>query len=161
MEMEFPFNQIFSTEIVKSQADKLNRKFCKDTRVVILHGNSPEVLRKILPKIDHNILFWLDAHYPGADLGLCRHDSEQDIDIRLPLERELDIIFELRKGFQDVIICDDLRIYERADIENYNIDEFQYGKITKFGLDFLDKFKEKSTVNKIYRNEGYIEIVPK
>lgn len=158
---QFQFNQLFSTEIIKSQVDKLRIAFCRDIRTAILHGNSYEILEWLLPKISDNIFFWLDAHYPGADLGLKSFDAEQNIDIRLPLEKELDVIYRLRKNHKDIILCDDLRIYEKCPQGIDNMDDIGCGHIKKYGLDFLDKFKETHIINKIYREEGYIEILPK
>lgn len=155
------FYQIFSTEILESQVFKLNAYFSKDPKICIMKGNSFSILEKILPKIKTNILFWLDAHYPGADLGLAKYDDEKDIDIRLPLEKEIETIFNLRKEFQDVILCDDLRIYENGPFESKNMDEIGCGNIKKYGLEFLNKLNNKYIITKHYQDEGYLEITPR
>lgn len=155
------FRQIYSTEIIEMQAFKLNMYFSKDPRVCILCGNSFSILEKILPKINTNILFWLDAHYPGADIGLAKHDDEKDLNVRLPLEKEIEVIFNTRKNFKDVILCDDLRIYENGNYQSKNMDEAGYGHIKKYGLQFIEKLKDKYQIIKHYQDEGYLEIIPK
>ncbi len=107
-----------------------------------------------------NAIFWLDAHFPGVDLGFASYDAEVNLDTRLPLERELDVIHRVRGGFQDVILIDDLRIYEKGPFEHGNMDRVGQGDVAKYGLEFLEKFRKRYTIEKIYRDEGYIVLSP-
>ena len=43
-------------------------------------GQSSEVMPEILPQLEGNTLFWLDAHFPGADFGLASYGDEEDLD---------------------------------------------------------------------------------
>ena len=157
---KFNFKEIFSTEIIESHAIKLANHFSSDNRIKILTGNSFSVLETILPSIKTNILFWLDAHYPGADIGYANFESEKDLDVRLPLEKEIETIHRLRSNYQDVILCDDLRIYEHGPYESQNMDEAGHGSIKRYGLNFLEKLKPKYNIIKHYQCEGYLEIIP-
>jgi hypothetical protein len=108
------FKEIFSIEIMQCQIDTFGSKFKNDNRVKLLCGNTIDVLQNILPKIENNICFWLDAHFPGADNPSPlhgQHDAEKNDDIRLPLERELEIIKNLRKEYKDIILIDDIKLY--------------------------------------------------
>jgi hypothetical protein len=68
------------------------------------------------------------------------------------LEKELDIIYQHRKDKQDIIICDDLRIYEDDLFENgVWADRHQFG----LNLDFISKYQEYS-VKKFTNQEGYL-----
>lgn len=158
---KFDFKEIISSEIIAPHANQLRNRFSSDSRIKILTGNSSVILEEILPSIKTNILFWLDAHYPGADIGYANYETEKDIDVRLPLEKEIQVIHKLRKNFNDVILCDDLRIYEHGPFESKNMDETGHGNIKKYGLNFLEKLKEKYNIIKHYQNEGYLEILPK
>lgn len=62
-------------------------------------------------------LFWLDAHFPNADFNGAPYDAEPVESRRIPLETELRIIVENRDVSKDVIIMDDLRIYEEGPFE--------------------------------------------
>ena len=118
------FQRIISIEIMPQQVVKMREKFKDDPRVTILEGDTLAVLPDLLRSTSGNICFWLDAHYPGADIGLGKHDDRSvPNDTRLPLERELTMIRELRFG-KDVVLFDDLKIYRnqgrdcwRADIK--------------------------------------------
>lgn len=110
------FEHIYSIEIIKSQADIMSERYAHDSRVTIFHGHTTDVLNRILPNIDGDIFFWLDAHFPGADLGLAGYEDEKNEDIRLPLELELRTIKTLRKGKRDLITFDDLRLYKNQGV---------------------------------------------
>ena len=74
-------------------------------------------------------LWWLDAHFPGADYGDAGYGAEEDIDKRLPMEKELKIMVQNRDLSNDIIFMDDLRIYVDRDFvagswvhkENYTV----------------------------------------
>jgi len=112
------FKKIYSVEIIETQACLLAERFKFDKRVTMVHGRSYNALEKLLPTIDENIIFWLDAHFPGADLvkndqqRLQSYMAESNDDVRLPLEEELKLIKELRKDNNDVILMDELHIYK-------------------------------------------------
>jgi hypothetical protein len=108
------FSELYSIEIMQCQIDMFGKVFDTDFRVKLLCGNTIEVLQTLLPKIKNNICFWLDAHFPGADNPSPlhgKHDAEKNDDIRLPLEKELEVIKNLRKNYKDVILIDDIKLY--------------------------------------------------
>jgi hypothetical protein len=66
-------------------------------------------------------LFWLDAHFPGADSGLAKYEDEPEIGRRLPLRDEIRLIRAIRPDALDVLLIDDARIFQpeldgRADL---------------------------------------------
>lgn len=119
----------------------------------IFNTDSVTGLDDLLIDIDESILFWLDAHFPnGADFGMGNYNGG------LPLERELDVIRKHRVG-NDVIIIDDLRIYEDGPFINGN-----WADRTSIGgnnIDFIQPFLETHTLTKDFRDEGYIILKPK
>jgi hypothetical protein len=159
--LQFPFEKIISAEIVPTIADEAKFRFKKETRVTILEAYSTMALSKELPFLKGNCLFWLDAHFPGADAGLDRYDAVMDEDIRLPLEKELAIIHEFRKNFNDVLIIDDMRLYEDGPYENGNSPADTLPRKNR-NLDFINwLFGRTHIAMKTYRNEGYILLFPK
>ena len=90
----YHFERIWSVEIHPDIAATARERFEGDERIRILNETSERALATILPTVDPAtpILFWLDAHFPGADFGLATYKDERDADRRLPLERELALV---------------------------------------------------------------------
>jgi len=122
-------------------------------------GQSSEVMPEILPQLEGNTLFWLDAHFPGADLGLASYGDEEDLDKRLPLCSELEIIVEGRDVSNDVFVIDDLRIYEDGPFETGNWAERNlYGGD---GIAFIeDLFEDTHFVVRSYNKQGFVILLP-
>ena len=122
-------------------------------------GQSSEVMPKILPQLEGNTLFWLDAHFPGADFGLASYGDEEDLDKRLPLRSELEIIVEGRDVSNDVFVIDDLRVYEDGPSETGNWAERNlYGGD---GIAFIeDLFENTHFVVRSYNKQGFVILLP-
>ncbi len=135
----------------------------------ILQGNSPDVLDELLPTINEPVLFWLDAHFPGCDAGLATYRDEIDLTKKVPLEKELTIISQ--RFHRDVIVCDDLWIYEdwQTRTGTFNQHCARHGHDVKReelcdegALDrFVSLFQETHNVTKIYEHQGYLVFTPK
>jgi hypothetical protein len=124
----FPFDKLYSIEIDSRVIDASGPQFKDDARVSIIHGKSLDGLREIYKSLNVNAIHWLDSHFGGADLGFAGFGDEQDEDIRLPLITELELIRDERaaKGFKDVILMDDLMIFD--DEQRYPSDDWK-GKL--------------------------------
>lgn len=159
--LEFPFEKIISVEIVPGIAAQAVERFAGESRVEIFEGSSQDILKKELQGIRQNCLFWLDAHYPGADEGIEEYNADMDEELRLPLENELKVIRDLRGKRQDVIIIDDLRIYENGPYEKGNAPSDTLPKRSR-DLDFIEKeFSDTHHINRSYLDEGYLILLPK
>lgn len=158
---QFPFERIISCEIDEGQTRHLNATIgAEDARVKVYHATSEAFLREVLPGITSNVIFFLDAHFPGADLGKAAFDGEPDLDLRLPLERELDVIHTRAARFKDVILIDDLRIY--SDMPNgQGLKDEGLGHLMKPGTVFLDRWEETHTVTKLWDHQGYVQMIPR
>ena len=122
-------------------------------------GQSSEVMPEILPQLEGNTLFWLDAHFPGADFGLASYGDEDDLDKRLPLRSELEIIVKQRDVSNDVFVIDDLRVYEDGPFETGNWAERNlYGGD---GIAFIeDLFEDTHFVVRSYNKQGFVILLP-
>ena len=122
-------------------------------------GQSSEVMPEILPQLEGNTLFWLDAHFPGADFGLASYGDEEDLDKRLPLRSELEIIVKGRDVSNDVFVIDDLRVYEDGPFETGNwADRNLYGGD---GIAFIeDLFENTHFVVRSYNKQGFVILLP-
>lgn len=170
--LKYPFKKIISIEIVPELAEAARQKFKQHQHVEILTGNSADILKEILPTIKENIIFWLDAHFPGVEgkFNSFNEIKKNNYNINLPLEQEIDYISKRINLNKDVLICDDLRVYEDVGnltdfdthCKNHNIDikleDINPGK----NLSFLyEKFAKTHNFKKIYQHQGYVTVYPK
>lgn len=158
--LKFNFKEYYSIEIYKQIFDEAIKKFNFNKNCNIILGNSYEVLPSILNKIDDNVLFFLDAHFPGADFHFETYTSTKDYDTRLPLKKEIETIVNNRDIKNDVFIIDDLRIYEDGPFENGNWSERK--QLGGDGIDFInDLLGDTHLIERDYRDQGYIICKPK
>jgi hypothetical protein len=157
------FTKLFSTEIHKETALKAQALFQSKPAVEIRNENSTIALKKILLSLDplEPILFFLDAHFPGEVSENYSYDKNIHNDITMPLKEELKIIKALRATSPDILIVDDLNLYEDGPFENGNIVK-SYANIKgeERDLSFIDKIFEDKDISRDYRDEGYLILKP-
>lgn len=157
--LTFDFQNLFSVEIYPKVFETVSRKF-HETKAKVLLGNSYEILPEILNDLEGNTLFFLDAHFPGADFHFETYTSTTDYDTRLPLEREVKTIKNVRNISKDVFIIDDLRVYEDNTYGDGNWPlRAQAGGN---GIEFIHEiFGETHNIEKDLRHQGFLIITPK
>jgi len=152
---------IMSIEIEPELYEMCCCKFADEPRVKLHCGHSPEILNNILP-IKGSTLWWLDAHFPGADANppLKEIHTTTDLEERCPLEKELTVIYDNGDYENDYFIIDDLRVYEDGPFQSgIWPDRHIYGRD---GIDFIyNMFDRTHTIKKLYNDEGYIIMLPK
>ena len=150
---------IHTIEVIPEIYDKnkINFSYLKDVNWHL--GTSFDILPEILPDLKGTTLFWMDAHFPGADFGLSSYGDEKDDDKRLPLKKELETIVENRDVTNDVFVIDDLRIYEDGPFETGNWDE--RSKYGGDGIGFIEElFDETHYVVRSYNAQGSVLLFP-
>lgn len=156
------FDQYYSIEISKETYELAKAKFADYTKLTLINSESAGALRKLLPKIpkDVKLLIFLDAHFPGEVSSTFKgYKHTEPTRLKLPLEEELEIVAELRKGCKDVIICDDLRIYEDGPYAHGNMPEYaETLPPKKKNIKFVSKIFPKAIVEKSFKSEGYLII---
>jgi hypothetical protein len=160
--VNYYFKNIFTIEIINSLYLNCKEKFKDYKNCHFINDNSKDGLIKVLSDINENdkVLFWLDAHFPGADFGLDSYGGTTDSEKRIPLESELRTINSVRNIRNDVFIIDDLRIYEDGPFEGGIWPERRF--LGGNGIDFIyEIFQETHTIEKDYREQGYIICKPK
>ncbi|MCB0413002.1 MAG: hypothetical protein KDD50_01630 [Bdellovibrionales bacterium] len=158
---KFDFEKIWSSEIMDEYVQLCQDRFAEDSRVKIYKGTSADIITNEVSKLDGPTLFWLDAHFPGADGGLREYDEEKDFHLKFPLQREIELIAKVRLGQKDVFIIDDLWIYDES--------EFQSGYLPEYitppkdrSIDFIiENFGNTHHIIRCYDHEGYIILIPK
>lgn len=166
----YPFKQIVSIEIVDTLAQAATKRFENDARIKIVNGDSSKVLKSVCETyLTGNTLFWLDAHFPGADSHLTNYGDERELNTRVPLKVELEIILQRASMYKDVIIIDDLWLYEEGPFEwgTFNEHMKKYHNSEKreeiCGQDsafIYDMFKHTHKIQKINKHQGYLIVTP-
>ena len=101
-----------SVEVHHPTLLRASRRFAMDHRALIYPGESPAVLAWLLARNPAPAVFWLDAHFPGVDVGAASFEETTDHARKFPAQAELDAIARARVGLVgDVILLDDSRIW--------------------------------------------------
>jgi hypothetical protein len=155
------FSQLLSCEIEPLLAAGACCRFNDDARVQIMRMESGLFMQMVARADLAPCFFWLDAHYPGAGFGLKDYDAAMPETVRLPLGRELEQIRRHRHG-QDIILIDDLRIYETGDFEDGTLPTDAPGHPTENGADWIRAmFSETHEARTILRDQGYLLLLPR
>ena len=156
-----PFKSLYSIEYVKELYEECKAKFF-DPRLKLINADSLTGLKLVLEDLSEEpCLFWLDAHFPGADFHFNTYDHLSDQPkLHKPLKYEVDFIASKRPNSKDVLIIDDLMIYEDGPFELLN-QEFK-DKYGELGTDFIsDAFSETHNFTRDYRHQGFLILTPK
>lgn len=165
--LESGINKIISIEINDELADKAIEKYSQEKKVTIIKGDSSEVIPQLASTIHEPSIFWLDAHFPGADAGLSGYRDTENYNTRVPLEAELLAISKRR--LPDVIICDDLWLYEDGPFDCGSFDEHsrRHGhnitrkEVCGNSLNVIYQvYEETHSISKYYDHQGYLVILP-
>jgi hypothetical protein len=95
------FDQIYTIEIEKTLYLKATARFRHLSHIHTICGDSGEMLKMVLPKINTPAVFWLDGHYSGGDTGKGLKDT--------PIMEELSSI--LSSNHKGIILIDDARMF--------------------------------------------------
>lgn len=98
------FDKVYSIELSHEFYSAAKERFAADANVEILHGDSGEKLREIMPLITAPCLFWLDGHFSGGNTAKGLVDT--------PILAELDHILTAPEQGH-VILIDDARLFGR------------------------------------------------
>ena len=151
------FNEFYSTEIETETFNTAKDILKNIDNIHLYNKDSVSFLEEILPELKTNSLFWLDAHYPGCGKPGVKWDKPCDVEVVLPLKKELELIKKNRSNFNDVIIIDDLRLYEQ-DVMTHPYKDDIVWKAPPFIDDIM---KESYDIKKIYNDTGYVLITKK
>jgi hypothetical protein len=96
------FKKIISIELGVDLFKNAKEQFKNDNNVIIMQGDSGEVLPKILKDLNEPAIFWLDGHYSE---GITAKGAKE-----CPIFEELDAIFNSKK-FNHILLIDDARCF--------------------------------------------------
>jgi len=96
------FKEIYSIELYREKYQPVRERFMNDLRVSLILGNSANILTGLLPAIQTNVVFWLDAHYDFAVRG-----EGNNLDDVQPIMGELEAILKYSRWNCHTILIDD------------------------------------------------------
>jgi len=153
------FSTLYSSEIHAPTAERASALFAPHPQVHILHSDSTTALDSILREVPSTtpIFFFLDAHFPGeVEVGYT-YAKNMPNSITMPVQEELQLIHQLRPDAMDVIVVDDLKLYEDGPFENGQIsDNFANIPPSWRNLDFVHALFPEKTIEKSYLDDGYL-----
>jgi len=84
------FARVYSIELDPQLYERARKRFAEPGRVSILHGDSGEVLPRLLADLREPCLFWLDAHHSGMVTARGRLESPVMQELRAILDHPLE-----------------------------------------------------------------------
>jgi hypothetical protein len=108
--MKAGFKRIFSIELSEHYYNICHERYSMERNVFLYHGDSLDVLPRILKIINEPITFWLDAHFCGDVTGKGK--------VIVPIMEELDIIAQHSIKTHTILI-DDMRLVRDKNSEWY------------------------------------------
>ena len=159
------FEKLFSIDFDEDLYKKALINF-QDSRLKLFNDLSRIALPEILETLptSENYLFFLDAHFPKADFGTdpdryVKSVTDYGKDA-IPLEEELRIIKSYRAFSKDVLVIDDVWIYEDGPFEGGNWRERQ--RVSIGDRNFVEIiFKASHDIGLFYKQQGYLVLTPK
>jgi hypothetical protein len=121
-----------SIELDKRLYLNLLQRYKEDNRVELFHGDSGEILGKVISEIDEPITFWLDAHNSNPVL--------EPLGFNTPLLAELDQIKRHHRNDHTILI-DDTRMLGTLSMDNISKEDVVLAleKINPaYTIDFID-----------------------
>ena len=158
------FESLYSIELLEQYYKLCVNKFQNHKNVNLVHNNSVDGLQNVLQKIQNKkTLFWLDAHLPDFyDSSFQTSNYLNNDTLYIPLREELELIIRQKNVTEDIILIDDLRIYEIGNFGSGNWDGLLKHKEYTQGITFVyDLLSQTHDINKLYEHEGYVTCIPK
>jgi hypothetical protein len=133
------FQKIYSVELNEDLFQKALIRFQDDHNITLLQGDSGKVVQEILEQISQPCLFWLDAHYSGANTSRGKKLS--------PILDEIIAILN-HPVKNHIILIDDAREFKGTngypDIQEFtkNVTQLRYDLKISIELDIIRIIKE-------------------
>lgn len=96
------FSKVISIELSQTLFENAENRFSEYKNIVILLGDSGELIKKIVPDLEGSAIFWLDGHYSGGNTAKGK--------IETPVMNELEAIFQ--SDLEHIILIDDARLFD-------------------------------------------------
>lgn len=169
--IKYPFIKLYSVELDEDLVNQAKNKININSVEIINDYSTNALENKILKELPKEpVLFFLDAHFPGADFHKITYEESitKYKEDSLPLNREIDIILKNRDISNDVFIIDDWFLYQpELKYEAHNTVNWAYKQLQDSlglmtdGNHIINKFRDTHTIFVDPRSQGYLIITPK
>ena len=166
--LKFNFKNLYSIDVDEDLIHQAKSKF-SDANIHLLNGYSTEVLEGLIPTLpsDEPIMFFLDAHFPGADFKKISYEESIKTykEQAFPLIEEIRIIKKYRDVSKDIFIIDDWKLYDTS--LNYEMPGWEYRNLqVELGLDtpaeeIISELRDTHNIDIILRHQGFLFAKPK
>lgn len=165
---KYPFERLYTIDLDGELVERAKTIFT-DPRIECIHEYSSKALRELVPKLprEESILFFLDAHFPGADFHKISYQESitEFGQEAFPLHQEIQEIKACRDISNDVFIIDDWKLYD-AD-QPYELPGWQYSALQReLGINtsaeaILEELSETHQCVVNTRHQGFLFATPK
>ncbi len=100
------FHRLYTIELDPALHERAVARFSDDSRITVLHGDSGDLMPRVLEHVQEPCLFWLDGHYSG---GITARGP-----LETPILAELGSILAHRVPGH-VLLIDDARLFVGKD----------------------------------------------
>jgi hypothetical protein len=100
--MMYAFRHIYSIELSEDLFSRARDRFCGQSHIELICGDSARMLPSVLTRLKEPALFWLDGHYSGGVTARGPEDT--------PILAELEQILAMT-DIGHVIVIDDARCF--------------------------------------------------
>jgi hypothetical protein len=150
----FGFERLFSAETVMEELNQARVRLANVPRVQLLYATTGDVLKAVVPLVPAQlpILFWLGGHEPD---GAAAAPS--------PLESLMTQLRQLRPRSRDVILVDNLRLYEDGPYADGAVPVAEQ-KLAFYdrNIDFVFRqFRHTHTIARDHADDGYLVLTPR
>lgn len=136
--------EIYSIELDDNLFQNARKRFRGYNNVHILHGQSGDILPKVMKNINNRCLFWLDAHFSGG--STTKGDSDT------PIMQEIECILSHDRISEHILLIDDARCFT-GENDYPTIEYLKSYILRKFPGWYFDV---KSDIIVTYSNKGHI-----
>lgn len=163
----FEFNKLYTVDIDVDLIESIKKEIT-DSRVSFFNEKSSDALKKIVEQVKDEdcVLFFLDAHFPGADFHKMSYEESMRLYKKdsMPLEEEMKIIKNARPNKKDVLIIDDLHLYQPGQYQhsNWQHTDIQEEIGVKRSAEFVvNLYSETHQILSYNAHQGYMILLPK
>lgn len=126
--VKYNFKKIYSIELGHELYENARKKFSKHKHILIVNGDSAEVLPEILMDMKEPCLFWLDGHYSGGNTAKGEKETPIMEELKQicahPVKKHVILIDDAREftGKNDYPTLESLRIFIGARLPHHEFD---------------------------------------
>lgn len=166
--LNYEFKQYYSIDLDGELIEQAKINF-PQSNITFIHDYSTNGLKELIPKLSEKdpIMFFLDAHFPGADFGKMSYEKSirEFKEEAFPLINEIKMIKSIRDIKNDVFIIDDWKLYDpeiKCEDPHWEYKELQNElNLNTPKESILELFQDTHNTELNLRHQGFLFVTPK